>query len=315
MSPRGAQRAHSHRSSEAKNMNMVLLAFVLLAIPFFLSFFAFFRRTWDGKREQNIVIVPNIKDGPEAPILFLHVVPDQQEIRIVRLPANAEVKVLGGYGNYPLRSVWGLMRLEKKPERFYPAAFSYALKEAVDQVWVSDKKEIFAEGSKPNTIFDNLVFYEVHAPLTWTDRLWLANFARGLRPDQLKVTEVRDLQEWEKAQSQLQFPSQARDCSLSVVNTTQVSGVGNISATTLEKSGLSVIRVTDIDQSTDHTVLALQQELPECASVLEHIGHLFPFPIKTEIRTDILSQYRSNIVLFVGKDFSNEIAKEKKPAL
>ncbi len=309
MSPRQA-----HKHSEQKNMNMVLLAFVLLAIPFLLSFFAFFRRTWDGQMEQNIVIVPNIKDGPEAPILFLQVVPKEQKINIVRLPANAEVKVLGGYGNYPLRSVWPLLRLEKKPERFYPAAYSYALKEVIDQVWVSDKKEVFASESEANKIFDNLLFYEVHAPLTWTDRLWLANFARGLRPDQLEVTEVKSLEEWERLQSKIQFPSQARDCSLSVVNTTQVSGVGNIAATTLEKSGLSVIRVTDTQDSKDHTVIALQQELPECVGVLQHVEHLFPFPIKTEMNTEILAQYRSHIVLFVGKDFSSEIAKEKKSA-
>lgn len=105
--------AESHRKVKQKTK----LAFLVLGliVLFFLvgkgiEVFKITRQyTWDGSTNINLVF----KSGQVSVLSFN---PQQNSITIVKIPEETYINVPGGYGSWPLRSVYGLGQSEEVPK-------------------------------------------------------------------------------------------------------------------------------------------------------------------------------------------------------
>jgi hypothetical protein len=98
----------------------------------------------------------------------------------------------------------------------------------------------------------------------------------------------------------LQLNSQP--CSITVVNTTQETGLATKLATIFERSGLFVARLTD-NQSGVSNSLLLTSEPEQCSQVIQTLQVLTPNSQNVVVDKDASNKYRADVVFFVGKDF------------
>ena len=118
--------------------------------------------------------------------------------------------------------------------------------------------------------------------------------------------------DWLKVRRQLSLQEVNPDCSVAVLNTTDVAGTGSMITQVLENAGITVIRLSETPDRLDQTKLLVARPAPFCLSVISQIQPLFPLDVKQEVSTEIMSKYRANIVILIGQDFAQEVAKQKK---
>jgi hypothetical protein len=310
--PENARATSKPTQNSSGLFRLFICVIFLLLIGGFLAFFAFFRRSWDGKTDRNIVFVPEVIDGFKGKIIFTHISPQNHTIDVALLNPELSLQVLGGYGEYPLRSLYPFLKLEKKSPAFIQAAYSFGLTKIVDEVATSKEMKVFTDTKDLQFLFKELLQLHVQSGLSVTDRVWLYRFYLGLRPDQVKIYEVNSFEEWEKVSGNIRFPAEAKDCAVSVINTTATSGVGSALGRVLEKSGYVVIRVSDVDKPQDKTMILTDDTVGSCQTVIQHLQRTLPYPAQVSINADVYQQYRSNIVILVGKDVADAITKQKK---
>ncbi len=95
--------------------------------------------------------------------------------------------------------------------------------------------------------------------------------------------------------------STAHACPIAVINTTATQGLANSYSTILEKSGAFIIRVTSESTLKDKSII-YTGENEACEELIEGIQELFPQKLEVAADTAITQEYRSGIVLFLGKD-------------
>ncbi len=278
---------------------ILLIAFLLvigLCLVFFLN-----AQPWSF--DQNIVIIPQTIDGPKEKIFLAHISPSSNKIEVSEFPQDFAVPVIGGYGKYPLRSIYPLLQIDTRGQQFLLSAYSFGLGVAVDQVWTSKQAALFTQSLSFSQLTQKILAGQITTPLHLSQKIWFARFVLGLRPDQITVHTVDDPNQWLQQQTHFQFPSQSKECSLSVVNTTSSPGLGTKVATVLEQSGYSVLRVTNSpDAQRDATLIMSADQQQTCKEVVAHIQDIFPIEVRTQTDPSALTQYRSQIVIFLGKD-------------
>ncbi len=282
----------------------------IIIIGLFVLFLALFRQSYGWKDEKNILIVPSVIDGSKSPILLAHIIPQSQRIEVFSFPNETVISLIGGYGKYPLRSVYPLLHLDHKDAQFIRAAYTFGFNELIDQVWATPQAQSFADASQVKQFLTSVAFSPLSTPLNIFDKIWLMQFTHSLDVQQIEISSPKDLTQWATMQDKVQFPSLAADCPISIVNTTGVSGVGGKVASVLEKSGFSLLRVADDDHVEAKSTIYVGNSQQKCAAVLAHLPALFPQAVS--IRKDIQKtiQFRSEIVIFLGKE-SSDVLKEK----
>ena len=291
------------------HLRIFLLSFLVLAGTVLFVFFRLMATTWDGNLDQNMVLVPTNIDGFKGRIIYAHISPSTNKILAVSFPAEMELEVIGGYGKYPFRSLYPLAQLEKKDIFFVQAAYSLALENTIDQVWTSNEARVFAEPIDVKRLAQELLFYKIASPWTLSDRVRFYQLVHRLRPDQVTVTTISDMGQWQALSAKIAYPSEARDCSISVVNSTKIAGMGARVGSVFERSGFSVIRVTD--QSTPLEKSSILTSNPEeCANILQHVPHVLPFASQVKTDPNTLSQYRSPIVVILGQDIGEKLQRK-----
>jgi len=283
-------------------MLLGLFGFGLICLALFVFLMAFFKRSWSDTSDRNILLLPETVDGYTGKILFAHISPTNHKIDVVLLNPELSVNVIGGYEQYPLRSIFPLWKLENRDPQILPAIYSFALSKVVDQLWLSDKYHFDPTHPDFRQITQNLLLFKITSPLTLGDRIWLYRFTQGLRPDEIKVTNIETLDQWQKFQSDIQFGDQAAACNFAVINTIGISGAGSTVGKMLESSGFSIVRITDESPAADKTQLIVGEKADQCQDQQDHALHAIPLPVKVIHDTAKANQYRANMVLLLGKD-------------
>jgi hypothetical protein len=273
----------------------------LILIGLFYGYTALFQSTWPRNQTRNFILVPDNIDGFKGKILFAHISPQEKRIQVALLPADLEVNVAGGYGQYPLRSVFPLLKMDNKNSQFIQLALGMGVKQTIDEVWTSRDASLF-QSVDVAKVFQEVLSYKVGSRLPLSDRIWLRQFLFSLRPDQIEVTEIKDSAEWEKYEEKKTYVSE-KDCSLAVMNTTQSSGLGTLMADIFEKSGLPVIRVSDDSQALEHS-LVIRQDAQSCTETLLHVRNIFASTLEEKIDPELMNHYRANMVVLLAKDIS-----------
>lgn len=287
---------------------ILALSFLGLAIIFIalLAFMlAFFKRGWHDNADKNILLLPETVDGYTGKLLFAHISPSNREIEVVMINPELPVNVIGGYEEYPLRSIYPLWKLEKRDQTILPAIYSFALSKVVDQVWKSDKYHFDANEPDFKKITQNLLQFKITSPLTLADRIWLYKFAHSLRPDEITVKTVETMDDWKKVSADIEFADQSAVCNFAVVNSIGVSGAGGTVGKMLESSGFSIVRITDENPALEKTTLILGENATKCQDQQDHTLNAMPLKIKIENDSAKANQYRANMVLILGEDMKS----------
>lgn len=291
------------------------LVFALLVIVIVISgglLIFLIRQTNNLQSNKNILFVQSNLDGGEANIILAHFSPTNSKVEVGLFPAELSVDILGGYGQYPLRSVFPLLTLDKKPASFIIAAYTYALKIPIDGVVSFSENSHLTESPKISSLLWKLLTFKFHSQISFVDRLRLYQFALKVGQAQTTSHQIDSLAEWQKIKAQFRFSSLGNDCAIAVLNTTQTAGTGLSIAQVLEESGVSIIRLTDTPDQLEQTKILVNQKPPFCQEVVNQLGSLFPFATKVEVNSKTMNTYRANIVVLIGQDFAQEFAKKPR---
>lgn len=93
----------------------------------------------------------------------------------------------------------------------------------------------------------------------------------------------------------------AQACPIAVVNTTTTQGLAQSYSNLLEKSGAFIIRVTSESALKDKSIL-YSTENKACDGLIRGIQEFFPHRLEIVQDTAKTQEYRSGLVLFLGKD-------------
>jgi hypothetical protein len=276
----------------------------LLSLIFFVlfagitMFWWFSPSTWESDLEQHIVIVPKVIDVNTNHILFIKYDKVSNNISMNSIPALEEVELRGGYGTYPLKSLFPLLTLDRHEARTIRAAYSYALDTSIDQVWASSTDEVFAAKSLAE-LSAYIVSRDIHASLSLRDRI---EVSQEMRKYPLERQEYATLDAWRSTAS-TRYNTDFRTCRVGVTNASQTSGLaGNIERIVNRVGGI-VIRI-DAQSSQEHTKIFVQPGQSACKELIRHLTVLSPEIIEVIEDDTVFSRVRSELEFVIGDDLA-----------
>lgn len=253
--------------------------------------------------DRNILFSSSKIDGLESKIYFTYFLPSTQKIKV--FPVQSEiVDVLGGYGDYQLKAVYPLLKMEKKNQSFQSAAMSWGAGLVVDEVFelnpqvrIESKKDlskllrrkIISDLAQPGRLIESLqlFFYTQSVPIE------LVNIEMdSVRLDELISSKDSMIYE---------------DCPAAVVNTTSKPGLASKVSTILEKSGAVVVRITDQSSPYQLSTFVYEADNLICQALVDRTQALFP---KQTVEIDsyqLRQEYRADLVIFIGEDLASEM--------
>jgi hypothetical protein len=258
-------------------------------------------------QSKNIVIVSSYKEKPVNQIMVAHFKPQDGLITAVMIPADQSVKVAGGFGEYPLRSVWNLLEMEKKDDTFIRSAFSFAVGEVIDGVVVTSEPKLPSSQFELETLLRQAVQHQTVNGLGVRDQLALYFAATKLPAEKVKIRPVDSWSGWERYRSDLGLQFSDQDCPVAVVNTTAQSGLAASVSQVIEQSGYTVVRVTDNPEAEPHSRVVFASDSEVCAAKAASLAHLFPQKVSVEADTALTQTYRAKIILELGEDIQSVI--------
>lgn len=249
---------------------------------------------------QNILFVPDNKDGDKGQIILASINGNSQKVFVYQFPSQLKSKVLGGYGEYPLGSVLPLLKMEKKDEHFALAAFSNIFQHSVTSLHHFEAMDAQIDKAK-------LIGLLLKQRQTWA----VAWQIYRLDSSSLSIERVENWDGWGKALSG-QLVGRVNDhCSVAVVNTTRINGLASQLSNILEKSGVDVVRTTDsIWDKSETAIYQAPSENDECGSIAKIIQSVSPVALQTNSDEAKPTQYRAKIVFFIGDEVANILAKD-----
>lgn len=265
-------------------LRIIFLLIVLIIIGGIVGAIWLLRWSNLPKMDKNYIIVPGFMDGYKGKILLAHISPQQNQVELLTLPPDL-----------PVRGIQG--------------SYSYGLKILVDDVWTTSDSTLLQNPPNLSHFAQQILFNKLHTNLSLSERVGMYRFLTSLSANQIETHDVINLQDWAKWQTKMAFQEEDKNCSIAVINTTPINGVGGTVANLLEKSGFPVLRVFDTPDQKEQSQILVTQASPFCADVVSHLGGVFPFPVKPEIKPDTLIQYRTNIVIMIGKDLATKLAQ------
>ncbi len=259
--------------------------------------------SWDVTQEQHIVIVPKVIDVNTNHILFIKIDIASNNISLTTIPALEEVELRGGYGRYPLKSVYPLLMLDTRDARTVRAAYSYALQTTIDQVWTSGEDQVFAAQSLAE-LGQHISSRKISAPLSLKDRIELSRTLRGYSEDRQEYATV---QSW-KSSSTTRYSADFRSCRVGVTNASSKPGQAAIFEEIV--TGIGGIVVRTAAQSTQEPLsrIYVQPEQPSCRALLFHLQALMPYEVEGVEDESVFSRVRSEIELVIGDDLAEYLA-------
>jgi len=290
MPRRKSARSKSRSSSIFKKFFKIIVSVILLSIVITTVLFVFFIIAKPDSQHKNIVFIPSKKSGGEGKIILAEFYKNTNSINVIKLNGEIKETLMGGYGQYQLKSVNGILKIDKKGREYTRAAFGHFLKRGVDEVveyksgskLPENKMKFFIENKE--TIFDSLLVKD-------TDN------------EKISFTQIDSNEEWEKyLKKQLTWKIN-EECTVAIVNSTDLVGLATDFSQVLENSGVEVVRSTNNIWGEPETSFYVD-DLESCKQVKQRVKSLSPILLDESLDTGRTSEYRANMVLFIGDELA-----------
>jgi len=277
----------------------------VLCITGFLYFTFFLPTLWDDETSKNIVIVPANIEVQTNLILYASISYKTKKVTLNSVPATDMVQVPGGYGQYPLKSVFPLLGLDRKSPQTVEATYSYLIGVPIDEVWVTEDASVLSSTQTTAQFAQAVLLNKMETGLGVKDRYKLYQMVQAQNPTVQLFTSLRDWQERQRSR----FAGQLKDCRVALVNTTTVAGLGRRVSTVLDRSGVVVVRLTDSTPRQAKSVLTIQAGQPDCLALAAHLQQVFPDKIEIVQDPDIINRARSEAEVVIGEDLGEFLGK------
>jgi hypothetical protein len=140
----------------------------------------FSKSIWDGRSRLNLIL-----GGEQVKVFSLN--PQERSMILLTFPPNTFLKVVYGYGDYPVESIYNLGRLgEHRGEELLQASFQENLEVPIDGYLWKQKGNL----SFKNLLNQALFSHQVLTNLNKWDVLRLWWQVRGIRPGSAGLVEV-----------------------------------------------------------------------------------------------------------------------------
>lgn len=273
----------------------VLIALFWGLGPHFLTF----------KTDYNLLFTNDTLDDQVNPLILLHFLPSEQRAVVVNLDPSIEVELIGGYGFYKLRAVAPLLKLENKDSHFVTASYSFALDRLVDSVIMTsgNDHQVVSRRNVKLLIWQTF-FRRLHSKAELVDLMKSYFFLQSLSAESVDVIQASDLDKL----NQITIGG-SPNCSLAVINTTKSQGLATRVAQVIENSGGTVVRLTDSNQPLSNSSIYYSEKNLDCLAMTKRLKVLFPSSLEVEVSAGEreLSEYRADLVIFLGQDLSQTI--------
>lgn len=306
MSNSRKQKSKAKAAVKASRLHFIFWSCCLLLAAMFVTIFALFleykRLPVSPLSLEQIVIVTDSLDSKNKETYLASINVKTSEIQVFVFSPNVKMNVLGGFGEYGLHAVLPLLKIEQKTPQYQLAAFGWGLGTSVDQLWIKNTANKIDSPASFKKFFHLYTRQQISVDTSFLERLKLAEFANSLRDDQIQVHPIDQPEQWQKYALQLTNSKQT-ECSVAVINATQVSGLASKFSSILESSGLYVIRVADTsDFAENSSIFILPSSESACTESMRQGENLFPFPITYQLRDTLYEQYRADAVFILGND-------------
>jgi len=240
-----------------------------------------------------LVLVPDKKSGGEGQIILAQFFEKTNSVNVIGLNKDIKSELIGGYGEYQLKAVKGILEIDKKGSDYIRSAFRYFLKQGVDEVINYNSSQSFPSNKgellklllvNKETLLDGLVI-------------------KDIEDENITFIEIGSKEAWEnylKKQITWKINDQ---CTVAVVNSTVTSGLASKLGLVLENSGVDVVRSTNSIWGDSATTLFSDDD-ESCLEVKNRIKSISPIELNEVNDNDKTSQYRANIVLFIGDELA-----------
>lgn len=264
----------------------LIVVFVLIEVPL---------------ETKNVVFVSAKKSGGESPIVMASIDSQTQKVLVVSFAGNLVGEVIGDYGNYPINSVRYLLQIGKKDEVFLRAAYSHIFQKSITEV---------NEVEQTTVINQKWQLIELLAKnrQTWPSAFRLSKLDEA----NFVFRQVGEWEEWEKVQEKQLLTKINDQCSVAIVNASQINGLASRLSKILENSGVEVVRTTDSIWDEPKTALYVSPaEAAKCQEVIAAIQAVSPVILPQQLDQAKSTQYRARIIFFIGNELADLINLEK----
>jgi hypothetical protein len=274
----------------------ILQFFLIILLGVFmlcLTLLVFFILASPKISNKVLVLVPDRKSGGEGQIILAQFFEKTNSVNVIGLNKDIKSELIGGYGEYQLKAVKGILEIDKKGSDYIRSAFSYFLKHGVDEVdsygsaqsLPSNKRELLKLLLvNKETFFDGLI-------------------VKDIEDENITFIEIGSKEDWENyLQKQITWKINDQ-CTVAVVNSTDTLGLASELGLVLENSGVDVVRSTNNIWGESATTLFSDDE-ESCLEVKSRIKSISPIELNEVNDKDKTSQYRANIVLFIGDELA-----------
>jgi hypothetical protein len=254
--------------------------------------------------DQIMLWTPGTKEQRSQKPVFLVLSPRDQSVTVINLPSDLTLDLGGEYGTYALSAAWPLMKIDDRDQFFIRSAVGKGLDRLVTLVVPMAPVAPINSDKELNTFL-----WQHLKSVRWQPQHWVVAwqwywFARRIPRADIKITTITSQEEWQTQVEKLAQAHSYADCSVSVVNTTNTPGLAGTLSHIFENSGLTVLKQTDSAAASEKSFLAISDRETDssCVTVSELLQAAMPQPLKIETRSDLTSQYRSDIVFVAGQD-------------
>ena len=251
---------------------------------------------------ENIVIVSEKLDVPSNSIYFAHVTGSEDKNTVFSIPAEVELEVPNGYGEYALQSVYQLLKIDKKDDQFIRATYSEILGFAIDEVVTINAQLNHMEEAELKTFFLRKSFENLYAlNLTNVYEPFSLHFKfKNMNYSQLEsVEELLDYKDTITTVTGKVY----QYCSVAVINASDVNGLARKRADEIEKTGALVVRVDDTQDKHENAKIYYGQDPVDCEPLAKKISNIFYEKPEMYDLSELenAQQYRSKVVVIVGE--------------
>lgn len=317
---RKGKQSINHKSFlKYKNAIIKIVAWAIVA--FFIGFIIWVNRTGLWKSDEHYNLAYTSVDGQTTGVILID--PTNEQAIIFKLPPQGIVKVVFGYGEYKIKSIHRLGKLEKLDlillQKSLQELFGLYIHTAIEieeavkgheKDWLTDLSQRATQEA-------------IKGKIPLKDTLKLVGTVGAIRQDKIDVVDIQNSRlvrsKTESDNSISYVFDQARldgylsnnlsNLSISkealkvaIINTVGEPGLASQASRILTNSGVDVVSISDNQDNLSQTkVIISSKELSN--SLTYHLIKLIF--INSDIEIGDTNQQRSDVVVFLGQDYFN----------
>lgn len=299
---------------------VVFIAGVLLAG----SMLVFDKNIWDGKERMVMALQIERQDPLRKEVFLASFLPGENSLMLVGFPEGMNMDTVGGYGSWRVESIYPLGELEGQGGDLLTRSIANYLGIEVEGWIYSQENWDLRNGDSIDELAElmkSCLIKKGKTNLGSSDLIRLYQGISSMSLGRLRFIDLENLEILEKqtqpdgsfkfignrelmdrfVREEFNEPQIVMEgLDIVVLNSTEYTALGQVSARTIQNIGGDVLAVRDYEDSQEsNKIIIATQELEESFTV-KKLENIFSVD---ELKIGDTSEYRSDVVLIVGEEY------------